>query len=72
MLLTHVTSKETKKSRATFVYPHAALLASMAARFLRPCADIMLGGNDGLPPAGGEAMLTEYCAKGFLKDEQGL
>ena len=29
--LTHVTSKETKKRRATLVYPNAALFASMAA-----------------------------------------
>ena len=62
---THVTSSETKKSSATFVYPNAALFASIAVRLLR-CAiverDLVLmgGSTSALGPTGDEPIATEY------------
>ena len=62
---THVTSNETKKRSATFVYPNAALFASIAVRLLR-CAIVEcdLGGTgddtSGLGRTGAEPMATEY------------
>ena len=63
---THVTSKETKKRSATFVYPNAALFASMAALLFR-CASVecvlgVMGGRgaSNLGLSGAEAMVTEY------------
>ena len=62
--LTHVTSKETKKSSATLVYPNAALFASMAALWLFwAMVDWTLGvmgGTSDLGLRGAEPIVTEY------------
>lgn len=63
--LTHVTSSETKKRSATFVYPNAAPFASMAALLFRgamvDCAlGVMGGGTADLGLIGVEPTVTEY------------
>ena len=69
-VVTHVTSNETKKRSATFVYPNAALFASIAVRLLR-CAivECNLGVVDGsttdLGPTGAEPIATEYWSYPF-------
>ena len=63
--LTHVTSNETKKRSATFVYPYAALFASTAALLFRcaivECAlGVMGGGASDFGLIGTESIVTEY------------
>lgn len=60
-----MTSNETKKRSATFVYPNAALFASIAALLFRcvivDCALGVMGGRASDPgPIGAEAIVTEY------------
>ena len=56
---TQVMRREQKKSSATFVYPHAAAFASIAACFRRFCID-GVGGPSNLGLMGADAMVTVY------------
>ena len=65
-----MTSNEIKKRSATFVYPNAALFASIAVRLLRcAIAECDLGVTDGsasdLGPTGAEPIATEYWSYPF-------
>ena len=67
---THVTSNEIKKRSATFVYPNAALFASITVRLLR-CAiaecdlGVTGGSTSDLAPTGAEPIATEYWSYPF-------
>ena len=72
---TQVTSKDTKNSSATWVYPHAAVFASIAALlFFIWLVDAILvgvGGTSNLGLRGTEWISTEYWSYPLLLTVEG-